>query len=575
MGLYHKTVKRLDRSMYLYYPDIPRHNPDLVTLLVVLRGEDSRESAEALLDAGLRDLSERHHVVLAFPDPLPGGWNSGLDEDKPDDLAALDGLLQEVTKEDDDPLKTNEIGIPELSEMLRQWHLMNMTRYLAGVDGGADMAYAYAACRPDNISAVLGFGGGISAKALEQASYVPVAAALTGASAETAEYFVRACGAEPADDNDRRTIYRNAVNPVRHVVVGKGGTPGEESAAPGFGPGLLEKVWQETFSKVRRLNTGKVGDLRGFTDLSGPEFTWVKDDDRLGDGKHTWLTHVPSTLEPGEKVPLVVFYHGGSDNPTEAAEMARLHELGRKEHFITVYPWGSNTASWNINYDESEGDEGGFGDEKFGMLLIDYMIANYPVDPQRVYLSGFSNGAAMAQVIAMLYPERIAGLMHIDSNWPGNRWKPTEVDIDKIPAMRRALEQKPDWMRMPVWYTYGTREASCPVYRGCTQQYQYDFWKKFNNIEVKPTQEVGTPDACESGVAGDVVEIIRGVPMYPDHYYVVNRFYTRDADPKNYYNYVLMHDKGHEVAPMDPVLGWNYVKQFRRNPDGTVGLVGE
>ena len=187
MGLYHKTVKRLDRSMYLYYPDIPRHNPDLVTLLVVLRGEDSRESAEALLDTGLRDLSERHHVVLAFPDPLPGGWNSGLDEDKPDDLAALDGLLQEVTKEDDDPLKTNEIGIPELSEMLRQWHLMNMTRYLAGVDGGADMAYAYAACRPDNISAVLGFGGGISAKALEQASYVPVAAALTGASAETAQ----------------------------------------------------------------------------------------------------------------------------------------------------------------------------------------------------------------------------------------------------------------------------------------------------------------------------------------------------------------------------------------------------
>ena len=53
------------------------------------------------------------------------------------------------------------------------------------------------------------------------------------------------------------------------------------------------------------------------------------------------------------------------------------------------------------------------------------------------------------------------------------------------------------------------------------------------------------------------------------------------GDSAHYDDYVVLpgsmltNDKGHEVAPMDPVLGWNYVKQFRRNPDGTVGLVGE
>ncbi len=30
----------------------------------------------------------------------------------------------------------------------------------------------------------------------------------------------------------------------------------------------------------------------------------------------------------------------------------------------------------------------------------------------------------------------------------------------------------------------------------------------------------------------------------------------------------MMHDKGHEVAELDPYLGWEYVKHFRRRPDG-------
>ena len=31
-----------------------------------------------------------------------------------------------------------------------------------------------------------------------------------------------------------------------------------------------------------------------------------------------------------------------------------------------------------------------------------------------------------------------------------------------------------------------------------------------------------------------------------------------------------MHHKGHEVAPKDAQLSWNYMKQFRREKDGTV-----
>lgn len=480
-GLLLKYVKSAQRNMYLYYPSCERHNPYLTFLVTVLREEPGRNSVVTILNQGLRDFAEEKKLVLAFPDPTDAGWNSDLHSDRPNDLDALDACLQEVTKEDSEPLKTNDIGIPYLSEMLRQWHLMNSYRYMIGLGDGADMAISYAANRPENVAAILTFGGDLQPGAEKLAVGGPVTAVLSGASGNAEEYFRKANGCTECERFAKVSKYKNPINPASYVVT----APKSE-----FNINIVNKVYQETFSKVRKINTGAHGDMDPISDLSGSEFTWFRDDTRLDGVRHTWLTHVPSSLPKGEKVPLMIFCHGGSDNPSEAACMARFHELGRKEHFITVYPWGTNTASWDINYDE-EGDTDRNEDELFLVHLIDYMVAEYPVDASRVYVSGFSNGAAMAQVIAMLYPEKIAGLCHIDSNWPGNRWKPTNIDLNKIIPMKRALDKKPAQMRMPVWYTYGTREASCPVYRGCTQQYQYDFWKTFNNIEVMPTQEVG------------------------------------------------------------------------------------
>lgn len=249
--------------------------------------------------------------------------------------------------------------------------------------------------------------------------------------------------------------------------------------------------------------------------------------------------------------------------------MSKFHELGEKEGFITVYPWGTNKTQWNSVMDPQEPDDVGFA-----VALIRYMLKHYPVDPERVYLSGFSNGAAHAQVVAMLYPELIAAICHIDSNWPGLRGKPCEVDYQEVTPMRLALEKKKEYdYRMPVWYTYGTREMSYPVYQKCSQQHQYDFWKPYNNIEALPTPPQEEPDHCGCGVPGQVQERLRPSARHPHHFYDVQRFYTKDENHWNLYNYVMMHDKGHDVAQMDPTLGWEYVKQFRRLPDGSLGIL--
>ena len=74
-------------------------------------------------------------------------------------------------------------------------------------------------------------------------------------------------------------------------------------------------------------------------------------------------------------------------------------------------------------------------------------------------------------------------------------------------------------------------------------------------------------------VPGQIQQRIRPSARHPEHYYDVQRFYSDEEHPVNLYNLAMMHDKGHEVADKDPELGWNYVKQFRRLPDGSLKIV--
>lgn len=568
MSLVFKKLSNSERSMYIYYPDYPMHNPYKLSSMTVLREDDKKESVEALLETGLAKLAEEYKLVLCFPNSAQGGWNYTLDSDKEDDLTAISQMQDSMNKEVDTPMTFNHLGIPTLESMLSAWHLMFDTRYLCGIGEGASMAYTFAACKPDAVAGLFGIGGSLSEAAIKQSVKAPMHAVLLGADKGVSEYFVEANGAEAVDGEEvsgcelQWNYYRNPINKLQSITVSEQSTPVTEE--------LLQYMWQQHFAKVRRMNTGAHGDVTARTDLQ-KGFEWFIEDCAVDGTPHTWLVHTPESVaaNPEKKVPLMIFMHGGSDNPEEAAEMSKFHEIGEKEGFITVYPWGTNRAGWNSNMFPDEED-----DTTYVCKLIDYLVEHNPIDAGRVYLSGFSNGAGMAQVVAMVCPGKIAAICPIDANWPGTRVGASKVDYRDVIPMAIALQKNYDY-RMPIWYTYGTREPSYPVYEGCSQQHQYDFWKLFNNIEVKFTPPQDNPHPCGCGVEGDVVEHPYPSEIYPHHHYSIQRFMSEDEGAENLYNYVIMHDKGHEVAPMDPVLGWEYVKQFRRNADGSVERVEE
>jgi pimeloyl-ACP methyl ester carboxylesterase len=296
------------------------------------------------------------------------------------------------------------------------------------------------------------------------------------------------------------------------------------------------------------------------------KFIVHENDTCLGDNGgigHTWFEYIPEAVStnPGKKVPLMIFNHGGADTPGNMANTTKLHKLAEEKGFILVFPWSTNKWSWNMDMLDSMYD-----DVTYMHALIDYMIAKYPVDPTRVYMSGFSNGSAMSQVFAMTNPERVAAVFANNTRFAQNR-------NTKPFAIAGAKKLNYDF-RMPVWYVYGTRDVEYPAVRGSGQQIAYDFWKSYNNISCKETPYISEPASCGVGVPGDVIEVNYPNPQFPQRKVTTHRFFSNDPKPMNLYNYTLVEGKGHDANPEDGELAWEFIRKFRRMPDGSL-VIGE
>ncbi len=536
--LYYKTFHQ-GGAMYIFYPGAQRRTPYKRSGLFLLMDEVNERTVAAMLDqCGLAQLCLDEEIVLGIPVPPSGGWDRAATEDM---RVFYDGL----SNPEDTPFAFTKEGIPTLSSMLSFWHPMQDVRYVIGLGSGASYALRLGAEKPAWWAGLCALGGRL---APETSWAGPIPAWLSACDPMAVELFCRA----NQTDTEAGEVRFCRRNPLQQVIT----TPLACTAS------AFRQVWNRLFRQVRRINTSVAGDLAGRMEDPRRMFACHVEDDRLDGTPHTWFEHLPAQRAATEKLPLVVFFHGGSDNPAEAAEMARLHELGQQEGFITVYPWSTNRCSWNSGMQADEADDVGYC-----AALIQSMLRRYCVDPQRIYLSGFSNGAAMAMSLALCHPELIAGIFPIDANWPGRRGGYAEVDWRTVTPFAQGMARKSEFdYLMPVWYTYGSREPSYPVRRLSTQQHQYDFWKMYNHIAVAPTPEAGDAQGFACGVPGDIQETLRPCPAYPEHWYEVQRFL--DPQGRNLYNYVVMHDKGHEVAPMDAALGWHYVRAFRRLATG-------
>lgn len=143
-----------------------------------------------------------------------------------------------------------------------------------------------------------------------------------------------------------------------------------------------------------------------------------------GGRERLYRLHLPGLPPKSAGYPLVVMLHGAMGNGELFSRRTRFNDIADREGFIVAWPYGSGwmperMLTWNAGYccftarDEQVDDVG------FIVLLLQRLTTEYPVDTQRIYLAGFSNGGMMALRMAGVMGSQLAAVASVSGTIGG------------------------------------------------------------------------------------------------------------------------------------------------------------
>lgn len=210
----------------------------------------------------------------------------------------------------------------------------------------------------------------------------------------------------------------------------------------------------------------------------------------VGGQRRTFVVRAPVAAPPrGTKRPLVIMLHGGGGNAANAEQMSGFTALVEREGIIVAYAEGTGRRgtrmlTWNAQHCCGPAMERDVDDVRFLDAMLDTLLARYPVDPRRVYVTGMSNGAMMTHQVGIALSHRIAAIAPVVGAIFGDE-----------PAPANAV---------PAIIFNGMKDASVPFAGGLSKGIgrrswdgtptlaaaeQGKFWARANGCEATPTIE--------------------------------------------------------------------------------------
>jgi len=110
--------------------------------------------------------------------------------------------------------------------------------------------------------------------------------------------------------------------------------------------------------------------------------------------------------------PLIIALHGGGGSPEQFSRDSGLAPAALEAGFAIVFPSGTSRRSvgpkvWNAGYCCGYAPAAGIDDQAFLTRVIEDAIRRYHADPRRIYITGMSNGAILAETFAAAHPATI------------------------------------------------------------------------------------------------------------------------------------------------------------------------
>jgi poly(hydroxyalkanoate) depolymerase family esterase len=126
-----------------------------------------------------------------------------------------------------------------------------------------------------------------------------------------------------------------------------------------------------------------------------------------------WASNVPSEVNmyiyvpgaPSDKPAIVVSCHScGNSASGQYNNNQNIVAAANAYGFIMIFPDNSQKNCWDVGSTASLTHDGG-GDTQAIAQMVQYTLATYNADPERVYVMGGSSGAMMTQALMAVYPD--------------------------------------------------------------------------------------------------------------------------------------------------------------------------
>ncbi len=178
--------------------------------------------------------------------------------------------------------------------------------------------------------------------------------------------------------------------------------------------------------------------------------------------------YLPPGYTSDANIPLVLNLHGFGSGSFEQLIYSEMFAVADTAGFAICHPDGL-LNSWNVGWDfGSKADDVGFLS-----ALIDSLVAEFSIDPERVYACGMSNGGFMSYSLACELNNKVAAIASVTGSF-SPAYFPTCEPGRAVPVMQ--IHGTADTV---IRYN-GTPNISIPV------EETVDFWVMNNGCDTSP-----------------------------------------------------------------------------------------